>query len=53
MTSTAAMIKKYSDSYDRAEQKRTAEWVGKQQERVVKAISKHCELQENVIQNCK
>ena len=52
MKATASMIKKYSDGYDRAEQKRTAEWVGKQQERIAKAIAKHCELQENVIQGC-
>jgi hypothetical protein len=52
MVATATMIKKYSDGYDRAEQKRTAEWVAKQQERIAKAIAKHCELQENVIQSC-
>ena len=44
MKNTATMIKKFSDAYDKAEQKRTAAWVGKQQARIEKAITKHCTL---------
>jgi spore coat protein CotH len=53
MAATATLIKGFSTTFDKAEQKRTAKWVSKQQARVAKAIAKHCELQENVIQNCK
>ena len=44
MTATASMIKKYSDAYEKKEQKRTAAWVGKQQKRVANAIENNCEL---------
>jgi len=44
MKTTATMIKKFSDAYDKAEQKRTAAWVGKQQKRIASAIKRNCEL---------
>ncbi|MEY4554264.1 MAG: hypothetical protein RL197_691 [Actinomycetota bacterium] len=54
MLDTAALIKKYSDGYDRAEQKRTAAWVGKQQQRIQKAIETNCELDEaNLVAACR
>jgi spore coat protein CotH len=49
MKATATMIKKYSDAYDKAEQKRTAGWVGKQQKRVKEALERNCELDEQGI----
>jgi ribosomal protein S18 len=44
MLDTAALIKKFTTSYSKAEQKRTSAWVGKQQARIEKAIAKNCEL---------
>ena len=47
MLATAKLIGKFSNDYNREEQKRTAAWVGKQQLRVTKAIAKHCEINSN------
>jgi spore coat protein CotH len=53
MIAQGAVIKKLTNGYSKAEQTRTSNWVLKQQARVAKAIAKHCELKENVIQSCK
>ncbi len=53
MIAQGAVIKKLTNGYSKAEQTRTSNWVTKQQSRVAKAIAKHCELTENVIQSCK
>jgi spore coat protein CotH len=44
MLATGNLIKKYATGYNRAEVKRTSEWVGKQQARIEKAIAKNCKL---------
>jgi len=54
MLATGELIKKFTTGYHKAEQKRTASWVGKQQLRVQKAIEKHCKLDANQqITSCK
>lgn len=53
MTTASKLLKKFSNGYERAEQKRTAAWVGKQQQRIEKAIAKNCSLDPSgVITNC-
>jgi hypothetical protein len=47
MITTAGMIEKYSSDFNKAEQKRTSKWVGKQIKRIEKAIAKHCKLDDN------
>jgi len=44
MLDTAALIKKFTTSYSKKEQTRTAAWVGKQQARIDKAVISNCEL---------
>jgi hypothetical protein len=54
MITTASMIEKYSSDFNKAEQKRTSKWVGKQIKRIEKAIAKHCKLDaNNEITSCK
>ena len=54
MVTTASMIEKYSSDFNKAEQKRTSKWVGKQIKRIEKAIAKHCKLDaNNEITSCK
>jgi spore coat protein CotH len=44
MLATGKLIKKFSSGYNQAEQKRTSEWVGKQQARIAKTVAKHCNI---------
>jgi hypothetical protein len=44
MLTTAKLIGKFSNDYNREEQKRTAAWVGEQQAQIEKSIAKNCKL---------
>ena len=53
MLETGKLIENFSTDYQKAEQKRTSAWVGKQQQRIEKAIQKHCIVEDNQIKSCK
>ena len=49
-----SVIKKFTSTYAKAEQKRTAKWVGKRQAQIAKAIKNHCKLDASKqIKTCK
>ena len=53
MLATGKLIKNYTNGYNKAEQKRTSEWVGKQQARIEKVIGGHCRLEsDGAISSC-